>query len=351
MSPPKPGPGLGRLVGDDQQRVGHQRPRDRHALLLARRSARSGNARSGPTGRPAPASARRGPRRERATDGSAAAAARRSRTRSTPHQVVELEHEADVRPARRPARFAEPRDVPRLLPAVGRHRACRFRRSGSISVVFPEPDGPDQRDKIAGFRSIRFTSISTGTCCAPAGSSSTGCRICTSAAPAGRPCVRPTSAVAPAGCSTSGLQRGHAAPSARSLGAADHHPGSGRHAIDAPPGHRYARRCEPRSVPHVRARRPASPTGPRTRNSCPRVSRGLGPRPRGPGRVRRTSKAVTGRQPWHSCRAAHGSLSSNAPGRPRWPAAVTSGNDPADVSAPGEARGTRRAGSRPLACG
>jgi len=25
------------LVGDDQQRVGHQRPRDRHALLLAAR--------------------------------------------------------------------------------------------------------------------------------------------------------------------------------------------------------------------------------------------------------------------------------------------------------------------------
>jgi len=121
------------------------------------------------------------------------------------------------------------------------------------------------------FRFERFTSISTGTCCARAVALRQvpdlyQRRPGRSALCAGRP------RGCPPGCSTSGLQRGHGRAVRQSLGA----PITTRAPAGTPSMRTrspYARRCEPRSVPHVRARRPASRLDHEHENSCPRVSR------------------------------------------------------------------------------
>ena len=74
----------GGLVGDDQRRVGDQRARDGHALLLAARELARVGGRRGRSGPPAPAPAPRARAAGAPTGPSAAAAAPRSRTPTAP---------------------------------------------------------------------------------------------------------------------------------------------------------------------------------------------------------------------------------------------------------------------------
>ena len=156
----------GRLVGDHQQRIAHERARDRNALLLAARQ----------LVRIMPHPVRQADHAEQQFDPLAPFRARqlcqlqrkfdvleRGQHR---HQVVELEDEAHV--ARTPLgqfSLAEPGDV------LAGHReptrsglsmpATRF-----SSVLLPDPDGPIIATKSPS-RMTRVMSVSTGSTCPP----------------------------------------------------------------------------------------------------------------------------------------------------------------------------------------
>ena len=122
----------GRLVGDDQRRIGDQRARDRDALLLAAgqlvrvvRPSRSAR----PTS--ASAVATRSRRSRRDSDGELQRQLDVLERGQHRHQVVELEDEADVRGAPRgELAVGQLRDVDAGHADLSRRSACRCRRSG-----------------------------------------------------------------------------------------------------------------------------------------------------------------------------------------------------------------------------
>ena len=134
----------GRLVGDDQRRVGNERAGDRHPLLLAARQLVRTVIARGRRVRPARAPV--------STRSPALAARQRGEQqrqldvverRQHRHQVVELEDEADVRGAprgefaRRESR-AMSTPATRISPEVG----LSMPATRLSSVDLPEPDGP-----------------------------------------------------------------------------------------------------------------------------------------------------------------------------------------------------------------
>ena len=154
----------GRLVGEDERRLGDERPGDGDTLLLAAATARSARGRPGRPDRAAPAPPVRalGPlargrrpgraaasRRCRARSSAAAGCTTGRRSRWSGCGGAPARRRRGRRPACRPAR---------RRPAVGRSRQPRM----FIIVLLPEPDGPTIATNSPGSTS-RLTSSRAGT--------------------------------------------------------------------------------------------------------------------------------------------------------------------------------------------